>query len=480
MASRRDLFQSYQFMVQRVISGMVQRETDPIQTPLRKMIGSAFAGVMIAVVGLAGAGLIGVFFKSDSNEWQNSSVVIVEKETGATFVWLPDDEAGENLLFPTANFTSAALLVNSIEVAEVSRASLRAAPRGPRLGIADAPDSLPDPGRMLGAPWTLCSLPAETIAGAQVPNTALVVGRDISQGNRIGATAVLVRDIELNTLHFVWNGHQYPITSEAAVLEALILQTAPVVEVGTAWLNALPSGRDLKPEPVQGRGDVSTVIPDGIVGEIRYVAEGGNRQYYQIGAEQIFEITQVQAAILLADPEIRDTVYTGAPPEERELSSDQAARLSAAQRVDLPGLAPTDPPAVRPELTGISDQDPTICASFENDQSTPDISIEAAVDGAEDANATRQVTEAGNVLADRVLVDPGFGAIVEERLSDSAESGTRYLITNEGRRYLLPSLEVQTLLGYGTAEPIALPASLIARVPSGAALDPRAASQTVG
>jgi len=481
MASRRDLFQSYQFMVQRVISGIVQRETDPIQTPLRKMIGSAFAGVMIAVVGMAGAGLIGVFFGSDSKEWQNSSVVIVEKETGARFVWLPDNNAGMNLLFPTANFSSAALLVGSVEVVEVSRSSLQAAPRGPRLGIVDGADSMPDPERMLGGPWTLCSLPAETIDGRLTPNTALVVGRDISQGQLIGDSAVLVRDIETEqatSLYLVTQGHKYPIPIEDPVLEGLTLREDPQIPVGTAWLDGLPTGQDLLPSPVPERGAPSTAFSGAISGEVRYVESANGRQYYEVTPTQIKEITEVQSLILLADPAIEDTVYAGRTPEVLEIPSAVAAGLTDDRRIPLPERAPTDPPADQPEMFDVTTQNPTICGSFAADEQTPQISVDAAVAGAENAIATQRRSAAGTVLADRVLVDPGHGTIVEEMASGSAVVGTRYLVTDEGRRYRI-SPEVQSLLGYGE-ETIALPASLIARVPAGQALDPVAARATIG
>ncbi len=475
MASRRDLYQSYQFMVQRVISGIVLRETDPIQTPLRKMSGSGFASVMVAVVGLAGAGLIGIFFPSGNTTWQDGGKVIVEQETGATFVWIPDSK-DQMLLYPTVNFASAALLVGSTNVVEVSHTSLVDAPRGPMLGINDAPDSLPDPERMLEGSWTLCSLPVRTKAGARTPNTALVVGRDISEGKRIGGQAALVRDVALGTLHLIWNGHQYPINNELVVREALILQTTPVIDVGTAWLNALPIGRPLEPHPVAGRGGASIAITNGIVGQIRYVEAGGNTQYYQVDVAQILEITEVQALILKADPETR-VAYGGAAAVALPLSSDEAARAS---RVELPDATPTDPPAEVPDPAEVTDQNPTICASFPDNDMTPEISVEAAVEGAEDANATPQQTESGTVLADRVLVRPGYGALVREQVSNGAPDGVLYLITDEGRRYTLPSPDAQRVLGYGAVTAIALPASLIARVPAGSALDPAAARQAIG
>ncbi len=464
-------------MVQRVISGVVLRETDPVQSPLRKMSGSGFASVMIAVVALAGAALIGIFFPSGNSTWQEGGKVIVEEETGATFVWLPNEE-NEQLLYPTVNFASAALLVGTTQYVNVSHKSLLEVPRGPRLGILDAPDSLPNPELMLQGGWTLCSLPARETDGGLVPSTALVVGRDITEGTQIEDKASLVEDVTLGTLHLIWNGHQFPIKIEHvnAVREALILQSTPSINVGTAWLSAVPRGEFLQPSPVSGRGEVSRAISDGIVGEIRKVEGGGRTQYYQVDATRIIEITEVQARMLLADDTIRDSVYRGRAPEPRPLSADEAQQ---ADRVDLDPPAPTDPPANIPEVAETANPNPTICASFGDDEPTPRISVDAAVEGAENANATRQQTESGTVLADRVLITPGHGAIVQGLPSDGADSGVRYLVTDEGRAYPLPSAEAQGFLGYGSIEPVRLPSSLIARIPQGSALDPLEAQRPV-
>lgn len=464
-------------MVQRVISGIVLRETDPLQTPLRKMGGAGFASIMIAILALAGTGLIGIFFPSGNTSWQDGKAVIVEEETGARFVWLAQED-GQYLLHPTPNFASAALLAGTTEVVLVSHASLLRAPRGPRIGISDAPDSLPDPELMLGSPWTLCSLPAETSSGEQMPNTALVVGRAISQGSLTGESAALVRDIEQNTLHFVWHGHQYPIPpeDEAAVLQGLTAFDEPQIEVGTAWLDALPKGLELKPVPVPNLGEPSTVIAGGIVGEIRYVDSALDRQYYQVAADKIYEITEVQALVLLADAKIA-SVFGVETRVALELSAAEA-NLAPLEELDDP--TPTDPPADQPEMAAVSSLKATICASFSAEEPTPAIAVEAAVEGADAALATEHVTEQGTVLADRVLVEPGYGAIVQEMASASARMGAVYLVTEEGRRYVLPSPDIQALLGYGNIAPIRLPASLIARVPSGAALDDLVAGEAVG
>jgi hypothetical protein len=88
MASRRDQLQSYQFLIQRVISAFVMRETDPAQSPLRRGIGAVFAGIMATVLVAAGFGVYGLLTKVGGTDWKSDGAVVVERETGATFVYL--------------------------------------------------------------------------------------------------------------------------------------------------------------------------------------------------------------------------------------------------------------------------------------------------------------------------------------------------------------------------------------------------------
>lgn len=469
MATRRDHFQSYQFMVQRVVSALVLRETDPVQSPLRRMSGAAFGSVMLAVLAVGVAGVIGVIFPGGNERWKDSGVVIVEKETGSNYVWMADSR-GDFYLYPVANFASAALLVSSPRTVSVSRNSLVGVPRGPRLGIPDAPDTLPDPKRMLGPPWTLCSLPAKTISGEEIPNTALVVGRPRTKGVPLRSRAILVRDTERGSLHMVWNGHQYRIVRDGPVLEGLALRSNRQIRVGTAWLSALPAGRDLAPIRLRGLGTDSRALPGASVGEIRVVESAANKQYYLVGRTRIIAITQVQALIQRADPETRRLAYRGNAPEALPLSA-----AHTAPRVDLPAAHPTDPPADQPEMAAVNSERSTVCASFRRAGPVPDVAVEAAVEGAEVAPATQRRTEQGAVLADRIQVEPGWGTIVESMVSSTAATGTLYLVTDVGKRHAIPSDAVKTVLGYRNVVPVQMPASLVARIPSGDPLDPTAA-----
>jgi ESX secretion system ATPase EccB len=476
MATRRDQFQSYQFVVRRVVSSFVLHETDPAQPPLRRMSGAAFGSVMVAVIVLAIAGVIGVLKPGNHGDWKKSGNVIVEKETGARYVWMADQATGKHFLYPITNFASAALLAGSTSTTYVPAKGLLHVPRGPRLGLLDAPDAVPPSNRLLGVPWTLCSLPAQTISGEEVPNTALVVGRKRTSGIAIGQGAMLVRDIERNTLHLVWHGHDYPIPDEAPVLEGLTLRGQPQVEVGTAWLSALPAGQPMVAPSAPGRGQHTSVLPGGAtVGEVRVVQSGGGNQFYLVQSHAIEPITEVQAEITLADPTVREQVYDGNPPVAFPLS---AAVAAAAPRSTPPALDPAlDPPANKPPMADVNSDKSTVCASFSNAGLVPDVAVEAAVEGAELAPATEQRTQNGTVLANRVEVEPGWGAVVESMTSPTATSGSLFLVTDEGRRYGIATDDARTSLGYSGVTPVHMPAALVARIPAGDALDPQAAQQ---
>jgi hypothetical protein len=78
------------------------------------------------------------------------------------------------------------------------------------------------------------------------------------------------------------------------------------------------------------------------------------------------------------------------------------------------------------------------------------------------------------VRADRVVVEPGRGAVVAAQPAPGAP-GTLSVVSELGIRYPVPSAEVLAALGYGGVRPVALPAGLVSLLPVGPALDPSAA-----
>jgi len=460
MASRRDQLQSYQFLVQRVVSALVMRETDPAQSPFRRLTGSAFASLMVAVLALAAVGVYGIIKPGGKNTWRSGDSVIVEKETGTRYVYR------EGKLHPMANYASALLLLgNASKPLSVSRNSLVGVARGPRLGIPDAPDNLPSPDRILGAPWTLCSQQQEDASGTPVPTSVLVVGEQPDGGRRLGERAVLVEDVKSGRPYLIWHNHRYEIAN-GKVLDALVLSQERRIQVGGAWLNSLPAGEPLAPMPIAGRGTGSRAIEGAAVGQVFVVtSQGGERQFYVALQDALAPITEVQADILLT---------AGGGKDAKELTPGVAA---AAPKAPATPAGDEQPPATRPDMEPLSDSRTAVCAAFGGAASAPSVLVNTAVRGADDAMRTSAQTADGTALADRVLVEPGWGSVVEAMPSPDADNGTLYLVTDQGERYPVASTEVLDALGYSGVRPVRLPASLVVRIPEGPALNPQAAAR---
>ena len=60
MASRSDQLHSHQFTLQRVVGALAMRDPDPASSPMRRIGGALFLGVMLAALGLAAVGVYGV------------------------------------------------------------------------------------------------------------------------------------------------------------------------------------------------------------------------------------------------------------------------------------------------------------------------------------------------------------------------------------------------------------------------------------
>ncbi|MET8066958.1 type VII secretion protein EccB, partial [Micromonospora sp. NPDC005313] len=106
MASRQDQLHSYQFTVQRAVAALVMRETDPPQSPFRRLAGAGLASVLVAAIALGGVALYGLF-TGGGDSWRETGAVIVEKESGARFVYRDDR------LHPVLNYASALLIIGA-------------------------------------------------------------------------------------------------------------------------------------------------------------------------------------------------------------------------------------------------------------------------------------------------------------------------------------------------------------------------------
>jgi type VII secretion protein EccB len=468
VASKRDQLHAYQFLVQRVISALVTRETDPEQPPFRRPVNAAFGGIAIAVIMLAAVGVYGVINPGGNQTWADGKKVVVEKETGTRYVYL------DGRLHPVANYTSALLALDDhADTVSVSRDSLAGVPRGPRIGIQDAPDDLPGPDGVLADPWTLCSQPAADLTGTVVPTSVLMVGQTVRDGLTLRGEAVLADVPETGERYLVLRGYRHLVSKPDQLAVGLALQATPAVRVSPAVIESIPAGRPIAPIPVAQMGQPARVVrPDVLAGQLFAVSTSRGVQFYLAEVGQLRPITELQYDIQRAYQETAKA-YPNQEPTALPMGLIEA---SGAPQPSVAPAKPGDPPAVRPDFVRMDD-DATLCLTFPPGASVPWVTLEPVLPPVDPMSATPKRTEQGAVLADRVLVPAGRAVVVEAVPSADTPRGTFLVVTDQGVAHALASAEVLKVLGYGDVTPVRMPAGLVARIPLGSGLSHEAALQ---
>jgi len=454
MLSRRDLIQSQQYLTLRQVRALLAHRPDPLDWAGRHGAATAFAGIMILVIALAGAAVIGIVFPGGAKKWQSCDSVIVEKDTGATYVC----DATSRTLYPVANFSSAALIMGSSTSVRVAGESLTW-PRGALLGLPGAPDELVSTKRYLTGAWSLCSVSRSGAAARNGPATIILAGAQPSAAQPAGEHAVLLAGPD-GTRYLLWSGHRYPIREPEHVLPALGFAAQDGLPVADAWLAPIPLGAALGPIDVPDRGTRLRGFPHATVGQlVRLPGGDGADRVYLVRREGLQEVTPLQQAL------VRD----GAAPVS--LTPDTLGGTPIVARMSLSGIAPPEkvPAFVRP-------REGLLCATMLAD------TISVTVDGNLPPSAAgvlaRRGAAQGVPLADAVLVAPGHAVLARSMASPGATGGPLVLITDVGVRHALANDQVPGMLGH-TGTPVMLPAALLERVEEGVALDPARARSAV-
>jgi len=463
---RRDQVQAYFFVVGRLVSALVRGEPDAPETPLRRFSTGTFGGAMLAVILVAGVGVFGFISPGGSKKFEEPKTIIVEKETGNRFLLV------DGTLRPVLNFASA-LLINGAEakVASVARKSLAGLPHGLPIGIPGAPDSLPEAGKLTGDPWLACSPTVTDDTGTQRAVVTLQVGGGAAVTGLPADKAVLVRTPDQTTF-LAWQDRRLRFAQRSALV-ALGYGNARAFDVAPAWINALPVGKDLRPPDIAGRGQPGPDI-DGRptrVGQVFTTSTAGGQDYFLLLPDGLSAASRTDAALVLGDP-ASAAAYPGQQVVAGQLS---AAAVAAAPRSATSSVTDGFPPSPPQVVEAGSPGAGTPCAriAFRAD-GEPAVSVAfgtapaGVTPGAGPADDTR--------AADKVLVPPGGGLIVRDLPAPGVGGGTLFLITDLGVKFPLASDEVAVTLGYSGVEPVLVPSTLLAFLPTGPALDPAAAA----
>ena len=470
MWTQRDQIQAYAFLRRRLVSALVSADANhPVSPSRRLIIGTALSlGATVLVVG--GFGIVGVLHPSANPDWRRGGQVVVEKETGARFVFGQDQR-----LHPVLNYASARLLAggDGANTVTVPARKLAAAPRGAALGLAGAPDSLPLPGRLLPGPWTACTQVPATQPDTAPPVSTLILGPH-GAGTSVGDGHGVVVGVASGSRYLLSGGQRFRIADQIAAV-ALGYDATPALAVSPAFVDAVPAGRDLRPITLDTAGAPGPTIRSTrtLVGQILQVGTvGSNLRYYLVQDDGIVSVTQTEASLVLGDPANRRAYPTG-PPHPLLVSPYD---IAAAPRSAQPPA--TGYPALVPKPIALPQQGAALCTVGDGLHGAA-LFVSPGLPVPSGAAVTASERSADPRVADQVFVPPGSGALVTATQSPGAPSGTTYLITDTGHRYPVVSSAAVSALGYGSSGRSAVSESVLALLPVGVPLDPSAAQQVV-
>ena len=504
MQTRRDQLQAYRYLLRRVLAAMLGSEPEAIEQPMRRVTSSTLAGVMVGVLACAGVALYGWIGHANATKWKSTSgALIIEKETNATYLYLPKanlaaggkgGKAGQGqsqgqgsgatgqvpekdmMLVQVLNYTSARLILGAAPtVVRVSQHSLDGIARGPRIGIPLAPSAVPSDKNLVSSGWSICSTaqPGESAP----PRVDLLVGTPQAQiGARpVGNHALLVKAGDSALTYLLWNGKRLAADDDA--LRSLRLSPSSAVQVGPAWLDALEAGHPLRAPVIEHRGDRGPVDVDGQetrIGEVFHSPSPDS--YYVMLPDGFSEITEVQANLIFGEGTARvgDQVQREATDVAISDVNHNPSKTENLIEPDLPATAPT-----LPDLGGGATA--SMCVWYDahgarrltTGGDLPPETPNGDTDGAAGANGgsagdSTGVPELG--LADRVLVPPGKAALVGLQAAPGVKPESYFLITEDGVKFPIPDTDVLTRLGYANVDPAQVPGSLLRLIPQGPAL----------
>ncbi|MFI5735660.1 type VII secretion protein EccB [Kribbella sp. NPDC051587] len=437
MQTKKDRVHAYQTLVGRMGAALLLGDTNYGEVPARRALFGLIFGVVFALfIGVA-VWVYGLINPGGNVAWKQPGVVIVEKESGARFVYR------DGVLVPVRNQASAMLLQGAgAKVKSVSRSSLKDVERARGIGIENAPDPLPAANALVTTPWLLC-LPAT--GGVVVPGSGLM-----SMNANPDASSTRLSESE-----YFWvaspRGEQYVVLQGVklhldgpAVAVALGLGTAKPPTAPDAWLAALPDGPSVAPAVIPGNGTASvggTSYPIGTVFQ-----QGSN--FVVLRRDGLAAVSRTEASLL------------------------QVAHGRGAVAIDAAALAAA-PRSADDSLT----------------KRLPDLLSMRSTPTGQRAFCLRQEPQGAAVISQAVTTERRFAWFgMSAEIGPYLKQGTgllaasvpaptakgakpdRYLITDQGLKFRLYDDAAISALGYGGVVPQPVAASVLAAMPEGPVL----------
>ncbi|MGL4176067.1 MAG: type VII secretion protein EccB [Dermatophilaceae bacterium] len=458
--SQREQLTSHQFQRRRLVRSLVVSDPESVERPDKRLVVSVVVGAVIGALALAVMAVIGIIKPGNSQSWKSGDAIILEKETGTRYIL-----SKEGMLQPALNFSSAVLALGGRDkVVSVSRKSLDGVPRGAPFGIPGAPDALPADEDLIAGPWTACSQAAVDGRGAG-PSVTVDLGRTPDAAPLATGSGVLVQAAGTNEQYLLVGGRRHLIGS-TAVLTALGWPQEQPLSVGTAWIDTVPAGGDLRFLAVAGEGQPGPAVAgrDASLGQVFELSgTDGTRRFWVLTRDGLADIPATAAVLYLANP--------NAPAGEPvRITAQQAGSAPLAAKgvpgSDLPNVVPRaapvpEGPAVAVCATATAGRGQVAelrLAATAFDDGTPGVPAGPRGDGASPADAVR--------------VRAGSGALVVPAGGEGVAA--TFLVTDQGVKYPLTSTDAAAALGFDDrVRATATPAAILALLPTGPTLDPQ-------
>ncbi|MEV6712779.1 type VII secretion protein EccB [Lentzea sp. NPDC051208] len=435
MQTQKDHVHAYQFLMERMTTALTVGDPSNMEPPTRRGRAGLITGAFLAVLIMIGFGVYGLIVPGGSTAWKKKGAILVEKESGTRYVFL------DNKLVSTPNLASAMLLQGSGNHVEViSRRSLEGLARGPQMGIQGAPDSVPTTKEILPPSWLLCpTTPTEGGRPGLVTNFALDVEHESLPDDRYTP----VQSVD-GKLFLIWKGVKYQVPDDKAlVVFGLTATRAP--RVPAAWLDLLLDGPALTPAPVPNAGAPGLTV----AGERRRIGDvfthdpgNGTEQRYVLLERGLAPLSATEFELMKAQP--------GRTPVEIDAQSILTAPFSQDESMltrlpDVVGKKPLDGATGHPCL-------------HQEGRGAEVVSRVVTVPGADRWSAG-------------VRVPPSRGLLVAKMpISDGQKTPERHLITDRGKRYLIPDDNSIQALGLGGVQPVPMPTEVLSTIPAGPVL----------
>jgi type VII secretion protein EccB len=423
----------WRFVMRRIASGVALHDTRMLVDPLRSQSRAVLVGALLLVTGVAGCFIFSFIRPSGV---AGDSAILADRDTSALYVRL-----GEQL-HPVLNLASARLIAGRPENPDMVKGSeLDRFPRGNLVGIPGAPERLVQ-NTSRDAEWTVC----DGLSGPAT-GTTVIAGPLTDGGERAAVlpagTAVLVDNASAPNAGtwLLWDGNRSPLDlNDRAVLAALGLGAEPPAAqpISPGLFNAIPEAPALRVPPIPNAGEapgypLSVTAPIGSV--VASFDTDNTLRHYAVLADGLQPVSPVVAAVL------RNTDSYGLDQSPR-LGADEISRLPVADDIDVKAY-PAQPVTLVDSAAA-----PLTCAEWSRnaDATGPTVVLRAGatLPIAEDLRTVALVGAGVGATADRVVVAPGSGYLVDSGGGYFwvGDTGVRYGIEDDGDGKTLAALGI--------------------------------------